>query len=302
MTETVKYKLLAFCTLVKLTRNNSILQHKDESDNTVACSLNMNYNTYKKYKALLITHGFTKMVGPHLGLLKVADILTLLNDGVVDQKNLKFNKHLLFFKKVEYTTVSFKEIYNTIVNSVILKNIDQQLYNINSSKKELDIYKQTSSNRNRAIGSKDLSSLKRLAKKAGSKNMTTEDYVKSTEERGYKDIVTGKFHVSKMTGFSPTTSSRLLKRLVSDKFITRTVINKPLSTIDNKMSLYELQNIYPKGYIYLSRRYNRFFVCTGSVINITDKYRNMMNYKSMIEKKRIYGGLGDLVLNSPIAL
>lgn len=71
----------------------------------------------------------------HLRLISIPKILTILNDGVLLEKNLMFNKTLRFFKYWEYRgKITFKTIYNRIVESLLIKNFDQQDYRIKFTK------------------------------------------------------------------------------------------------------------------------------------------------------------------------
>jgi hypothetical protein len=270
-----KYKLLAFVTMVKLTRDNSILQHDKETNEQVYKTMGISYVSFLKYKKYLINNGLTKKVGPNLVIVKMKNVLTFLNEGEVNTKNLRFNKHLFFFKKYQHTSITFKELFNTIISGVVLKNLNQQIFNRDKTIAQLAAYK-NSSNRNKATGQL----IKALSKKAARYNISTDELVKRTEVSDFKYIVTGKSHISKLTGLSTAASSALLRRMHNSGIIDRKIINYPLKHIPITTPLEVVKEMYPKGVIYISKRYNMFFLSKGSQIEKTKKFETCFNYGS----------------------
>jgi len=267
MKDIFKYKLLAFVTMVKLTRDNSILQHNKETNESIYKTMGISYASFLKYKKYLVNNGLTKKVGPNLVIVKMKDVLTFLNEREVSTKNLRFNKHLFFYKKYQHNSITFKDLFYTIVDGVVLKNLNQQIFNRDKTQAQLAAYK-NSSNRNKATGQL----LKALSKKAARYNITTDELVKRTEASDYKYIVTGKNHISKLTGLSTAASSSLLRRMHNTGMIDRKIINYPLKHIPITTPLEAVKEMYPKGVIYISKRYNMYFLSKGSQVEKTNKF------------------------------
>lgn len=247
-----KYKLLAFITLCKKSRTNSVCLYKNESLVKRSKEIGIGFNTFKKFKQICINNNLLREKDGCLIFVKMTEVLTFLNDGVVAEKNLIFNRFLLFFNYVKYDVVSFKNVYNQIRKSLVLKNYRQQEYHIKRNKS----FKQDLRNGN----SKAIRILIKKAKEAG---LSTSDYLKSLPKFSER-IVSGKYHISSIIGMSPSTGQRLLKEL-SLKEVHRMIQTKKLSNCQNNYELEALRNDFPGKAVHLTKKGS--FLYLGSVIS-----------------------------------
>ena len=201
----------------------------------------------------------------HLRLISIPKILTILNDGVVLEKNLMFNKTLRFFKYWEYRgKITFKTIYNRIVESLLIKNFDQQDYRIKFTKKLKAYYYQLEDSCTRFD---DYSSvLKKGMKLASANNMSIEEYISSTLKRSIKRIVTGKNHSAKIIDMSPATSIRVLNRMHSEKTLYRIVKTTDLGKVTSQEQLDAISDVRSGRVVITSTGRVKHFL--GSVVSL----------------------------------
>ena len=217
-----KYKLLSFITLCKKQRRNSVCLYSNESITKRVKDLGIGYNNFKKYKQVCLDNNLLRVTSKgNLVFIKMRDIITFMNDGVFDTKNLTFNRFVKFFNYITYEKLSFKNIYEQIRKSIVLKNYAQQQYNINRNQLLLD-----------SLSHCNTRAIKKVIKLASQASMTTEQYLKSLPNKN-NTIVSGKYHVANLVGMSSSTGQRLLKNL-SKKEIKRTIIKEVLSTKLNR--------------------------------------------------------------------
>jgi hypothetical protein len=253
MQQIQKYKILAFITLCKKSRNNSVLLYKNESIVNRCKELHIGFNTFKKFKQICLENSLLKEVNGHLIFVKMLDILTFLNDGIICEKNLTFNRFVLFFNYITYDNISYKNIYNQIRKSLVLKNYKQQEYNIKRNKSFI-----------KDLGHGNKKAIKVLIKQARSLGKSTAEYLKCLPKHKER-IVSGKNHISKIIGMSPSTGQRLLKEL-SQKEVTRIVITKQLSNIIQGYDLDSLRALNPGKAVHLTK--SGTFMYLGSIISL----------------------------------
>lgn len=227
-----KYKLLSFITLCKKQRVNSVCLYKNESISLRAKELGIGFNNFKKYKQICLDNSLLRVTTKgSLVFINMKDIMTFMNDGVVNEKNLTFNRFVLFFNYTSYEKVTFKNIYNQIRKSIVLKNYTQQQFHINRNQLLLD-----------SLSHRNTRAIKKVIKLASKANMSTEQYIKSLPNKN-NTIVSGKYHVANLVGMSSSTGQRLLKEL-SKKEIKRTIIKELLSTSLNRVEYDYYTDLY----------------------------------------------------------
>lgn len=228
----LKYKLLAFITLCKKQRRNSVVIYKNESIANRAKAMGIGYYTFKKYLDICIKNKLiTETTTGHYILVKMRDILVFMNDGVVTAKNLTFNRFVLFFNYHEYETITFKEIHEQIRKSIILKNYKQQQFRIDQTQHLVKFYFNKDYRTQRAK-QEVYNTYISIVKQARKEYMTSEEYIKSLSKKSRKYIVSGKYHVAGLIEMSPSTGQRLLKQL-SKKEIKREVQTQDITNTYN---------------------------------------------------------------------
>ena len=271
-----KRKLLAFITMVKFNRSNSIVLYSNEAKSKRASELHYNYNTFKKHINTCISEGLIKKTkNGHLQVIKMQDCLTYFNDGVVDTKNLTYNKHVLFFRYFKYdenSKLTPKIIYEQITKSLILRNYSQQQHCINKNQCYIDLYETsfycTSLVKEHGRSKSDRRLLNKLIKAAGKLNLSTAAYIKSLKEK-HKTIVSGKYHVADILEMSTPTGSRYLKKL-EQKEISRKVVKLQKNLPLNQASYELLQAQYPRAKVVPIHVLNCFYVYKGSEIELSE--------------------------------
>lgn len=239
----------------------------NEAKSKRSSELHYNYNTFKRMLYLCISEGLIKITKKgHYQAISNKNILTYMNDGVIKEKNLTFNKYVKFFKKYTYEgTVTPKIIYEQVIKSLILKNYTQQQYNIDKIKKKLEVY-ESSFYRTKSASKSDLRLVRKLAKEASVKKLSTADYVKSLKEKN-KTIVSGKYHVSNIIKMSSTTGSRYLKKL-SEREVKRKIIKTRINLPLNNASFESLKATHLDCTVIPVQSLNCFYVYKGSEIEI----------------------------------
>jgi len=264
LTNLAKYRTLAFITLIKLERRNSVVD-KQAHLGDFSSKIGISYNSYKKYRRICLNLGLLKVVKGHdvyVGIQRCIEVLGLP----------KINKHVHFFNKCKHTKIDFITIYNTIVKAITLNNFQQQKFNANKSKDLKRVTKLIRKNRNIA-SAKDRMTVKCIAKNARYHNLSTLEYcdsillkeIKTTED----SIKTGKYHLSKLLGLSPSTGINILKSMVKDNTVKRTVIKFNISKLDYTNDSFDyLRNTYPQFTIIPYSSNKSFNVYKGSRIEL----------------------------------
>lgn len=251
-----KYKLLSFITLCKKERRNSVCLYKNESISNRAKTLGIGFNNFKRYKQLCLDNNLLRVTSKgNYVFVKMRDIITFMNDGVFNEKNLTFNRFVCFFNYTSYEKLTFKNIYNQIRKSIVLKNYAQQQYNINRNQLLLD-----------SLSHRNTRAIKKVIKLASKANMSTEQYIKSLPNKN-NTIVSGKYHVANLVGMSSSTGQRLLKDL-SKKEIKRTIIKELLSTSLNRVEYDYYNDLYSNTTHMVIPSNECIYLYKGSIITI----------------------------------
>lgn len=249
-----KYKLLSFITLCKKERRNSVCLYKNESISNRAKTLGIGFNNFKRYKQLCLDNNLLRVTSKgNLVFIKMKDVMTFMNDGVINEKNLTFNRFILFFNFTSYEKLTFKNIYNQIRKSIVLKNYKQQQFNIKRTQLLLN-----------CLDHRNTRAIKKVIKLAAKANVTTTEYIKSLSSKN-NNIISGKYHVSKLVGMSSATGQRILKDLTK-KEIKRTVIKELLSTELNRANYDYYTELYSNDIVIPIN--NAIYLYKGSSITI----------------------------------
>ena len=247
--------------------------YKQDSLVKLATSLKINFRTFKKYLNKCIELGMIKSQGEHLYVINYRDLIKNWCgiDSEHNKKLQKFFTHVFIFNKTDYgkKNPSFKDIYNQIIDSVIIKNFQQQEYKINKQKKTLDLYQKSSKEGCHPTSKREYKLLKSLVKEAAQRGLTTEQYIKRISKKTDWYIKTGKNHISKLIGMSSSTGQIRLKKLQKENKIQREIIlvNTGLPVIDECFQILKKETkhlIVPKG--------NVLFISKGSRIGMDTYY------------------------------
>lgn len=265
----LKYKLLSFITLCKKQRRNSVCLYRNESISKRVKDLGIGYNNFKKYKQICLDNNLLKVTSKgNLVFIKMKDIMTFMNDGVVNEKNLTFNRFVLFFNYTTYEKLTFKNIYNQIRKSIVLKNYSQQQYKIDITQDLIKTY-YNKDYRNTKAPKANYRTFKRISKKAAEVSMSSNDYMKSLSLKNRDYIVSGKHHISRLIGMSSSTGQRILKEL-SKKEIKREVIKETLSTILSRDIYDSYVDMYKNTTYMVVPSQDKVYLIKGSKITLND--------------------------------
>lgn len=243
-----KYKILAFVTLIKKHRKNSMI-FCNESEVAFAKKLGISYNAYKKYRTFCINNDILVSYGDHkqfISLLKVVEIL-----------KLDINKYIKFFHYKRYEELTFKNIYQQIQDELVLQNYKQQKYHINKKSKELSFVK-------KAVNSKrsPYRRTKEVLKKYGS----LENAISSITDNFTEEIVSGKSHVSNIVGCSDSTGHNILTRLATNGKIIKETKTLFFKQEVNHFNFDALKYGFPNQVVIPSNSLVGFTVILGSSI------------------------------------
>jgi len=197
-----KYKVLAFCTLVKRYRKTSFI-YKDENKIELCKNLGISYTCYKKYLGICKRLGFVKETNGTLQLIGLVKIIKSLDCGI--------NKYCYFSYICKEQ--DFKKMIDAISISKMYRNYKQQAYEAENNSNLLDGLKRNCPKRSKQLAKK--------ARKAG--YLSTDEFIKIFSTSINNNIITGKAQVSKITGFSTATSGRLLTKLAKTELVDRTM-------------------------------------------------------------------------------
>lgn len=241
-----KYKILAFISLFKKHRKNSII-FKDESRITLSKKLGISYNSFKKYYNFCIAKNLLTPYGQHLQFVKLTKVFFILN--------IDLNKYHIFHSWKRYEVLDIKQIYNQIQEQILLLNFKQQQFRIKKKKKEVELVLAVENSKK-----SHPKKVKSLIKKYGSFSKA-----KGSISKKYKDsIVSGKYHSSKLLGCSPSTGLNILRRM-NNVSIRRTIISEKLNIPYTFTSFDNLKKDY---LIIPSEKKKCFFVSKGSTVEI----------------------------------
>lgn len=248
-----KQRILSFIILLKKHRRNSTI-YKADNKLILATQMGISYNAYKKYFHLAVEAGLLIKRKDNFQAVHFVKCLHVL--GLSE----KIRKHEDVFKNFNYTTVTFKDVYEQVVSAIMLRNLKQQAYRI--ERNEI-LFSTATDNciknaKNRAI--------KKLSKQAAKDGITTDQLLSSIKSRKINYIVTGKFHISTIIGCSPTSGLNWLRKLTKKKVITRKVNSK---FIQRNCNPDQYQHLIDSNYagmvVPVMGGYRR---CKGSVITI----------------------------------
>ena len=176
--------------------------------------------------------------------------------GLYPNKELKQLRHFKFFGSVE-RKCDFKYYYNLIKFAIVKVNYDQQEHRI---KKNI-VIEDLRANRFNVVSRRKINA---LMKKHNATSVT--DLLSIVKTR--KHIVSGKFHVSKLVGCSPSTGSRLLRAWDKAGIIYRQIASSIVKAFVCHDSFDAIKKA-GHNYIYPSKDNSGFWVTKGSVITLT---------------------------------
>lgn len=218
----------------------------------LAKQLGISYNSFKKYQKLAIENGLLQQCGMHLQAIKLVEVIKRLN--------LNIDKYNLFFRWYKYTKKPrFKDIYDQIVKSIILKNYRQQEFHILKKQNQLSILS------NDCTQEGKLKVVKSLCKKGGNFEQGVTCMLEDIE----RGIVSGKNHVGALIGYSGTSGARWLRKLVREGNITRKIIKTFLRLPFTHCGFDTAKAQYCFGTIVPSSTLKRFILYLGSRIELT---------------------------------
>lgn len=203
-----KYKIVAFCSLVKYHRRDSCIR-KDKKKYRISQEFGMCTNSFSKYFKLCRDLGLMRELKSNYQLIGLPEIIRKLG--------LDLDRHCRWTNYDEYEKVTFKSVYDRVVFSPIIKNFNQQQYKINKKQKRLE---RVFSNSNLSM---DQKLTKRIAKEAARAGVTFESYIERMLDSFTRTIVSGKYHVANLIGYSATSGSRWLRKMVENGIIDRKV-------------------------------------------------------------------------------
>lgn len=269
-----KYKILAFITLFKRRRRNSLI-YSGESIKQLSINTGINQNTLRKYITLCEEKSLIRQHGEHRCFIKLIDAMNVLG---LDRKNMKH----VWFKGNEFMT-----IYKNIAEGIMMKNFEQQSFRREQNielkeiaksiiKKDKPFYKELSKvkdedHRKQLVKSYN-KGVKKLIKMGKKKNVekgtkkSTLAFCKSFSSKPNKPICSGKNHVSKLTGLCPSSGRNILKRMNTSGKIKRTVIKKDTELNSNLHNMEMLQSKY--RFVMPSKSTGTLWLSIGSEISL----------------------------------
>lgn len=264
-------------------RRNSIID-KDTNLIDFAKKIGISYNSYKKYADICTKLGIIRPYGEHTSVIALNKVIETLSIPTV-------NKHVGFFRKVQYEAINFNTVYKTIVDNISLNNFKQQDYNIKKKRDLLKVSKLMLRNRNIA-SPQDRATVKQISKDAAYHQLSTSEYCERILFRDKPTtpgtIVTGKYHLSSLLGMSPTSGSNALKRLVKEGKVTRTVVKTSVFHLPYTNSSFELLVSSNASHTVVPSSYHRSFsVYKGSAITLLTPTSLPADAKDAIKRHNI---------------
>lgn len=208
MTQQRRYRILAFVLLLKKYRGNSVIL-SSENKLFMSKKLGMSYNTYSSLLKESLELGIIKSSGDNfqvIGLIDSIGKLELLQYITVHQD---------FYKRAYFQFKNYKQVYEELVKLVALHNYKMQAYNI--EQKEILFSK------NKEDRFKRKKILKKCCKKAAKDGISTDAYLTNLRVNRKRNIVSGKFHLGKILGYSSSSGSNWLRKMHNEATITRKV-------------------------------------------------------------------------------
>jgi hypothetical protein len=239
-----KYKVLALCVLIKHHTTNSVIPRKIPIAQYCK-QIGISFNTFAKYRAIARKEGFFIGFGNTERLIKIVTI--------IDALDIDITRHHRFFRE-EYEKgekVTFKKVYERILQSYLMVNYQSQQYKIDKKKHTLELLNQLdnsfqacSSPQRQIDVDRQYKSLKRKYKGDSIKE------IKSRISKGFNDrIVTGSYHAANLIGVSHTTANKKLWDLHNRKKLHREVVESYLPEYNSIFAaqwLYYMSNL-PDG-------------------------------------------------------
>lgn len=238
----INIKLLAFVVLFKKYRRNSLF-YKNEKKYLTAKALGISPATFSKYVVEIKKIG---LITEHPGCLKLAKLTTCIQT-LTGRFNNDFSafKYVRFFAGVDYENVNFKSICQQINIQIVKLNITSQDYKVNIIKSAISILKSNRFQKGKT----------QLLKKA-SAIVGGMSKLKSIDPKLLHNK-TGKYHLSKLLGCSPSTGLNRLRSWSKLNLIKRTIVKVNLnikanhSTFDLLKDKYKYLLINSKGDYYI---------------------------------------------------
>lgn len=265
------YKLFAFAILLKFNRDNSIV-YNDESFRKLASNNNINGRTFKKYFNLCIKEGIIVKQGIHHNVIGYYKIIKLwqskFDNSQEYNKDCDLFSHLQIFNQTTYKKKTFKNIYNQILDSILIKNFKQQQYRINEVKQWISIYNK-SFDGNKNLNKYEQKQTKLLMQRAASFGMSVDAFIKRLNECDIY-VKTGKFHASKKISMSASTGARILRRLQTEEKVYREVVVLHTNVSVNHSGFDYLKTQNKEQTIIISE--GEFLIAKGSRIEMNTFY------------------------------
>jgi hypothetical protein len=265
------YKLFAFAILLKFNRENSMV-YNDESFRKLASDNNINGRTFKKYFNLCKKEGIIVGQGEHYNVIAYHKIINVwqskFDNSQEYNKECDLFSHLQIFNQTTYKKKTFKNIYNQILDSIIIKNFKQQQYRINEVKQWIGIYNK-SFDGNKNLNKYEQKQTKLLMQRAASFGMSVDAFIKRLNECDIY-IKTGKFHAAKKVNMSASTGTRILKRLQTEEKVYREIVVLPTNIKVNHAGFDYLKAQNKEQTIIISE--GEFMVAKGSRIEMNTFY------------------------------
>ena len=256
-----KYKLLAFITLLKFSKKNSILNKKIKTSSFIK-ELGISNNTFQKYKKLSIDLGYIIPYNNHFKIIKIVDIINDLD--------ININSHNRFFRHVYYQSKTFKSIYETIQESFLLKNFKSQEFKLYKKSYKAEVAKEIISNSKYKVVQDNLPMKRKLEKEACKKGISLYSHCQCILSNFNSKIVTGSYHCSKLNKLSHVTNNSILNRMHDSNKLKRTIIRKRLGKMTD-LQIEVFNETLKTGKVFVSPKGFGYRV-KGSGIQLTTKY------------------------------
>ena len=208
MNQQRKYRMFAFVLILKNYRGNSIIL-STETRNYMSKKLGMSFTTYSIIFQECINIGLIIPSGKNYQVIGLINAISLL--GLEDF----ITKHDNFYNRATFEFKTYKQVYENIVKMIALHNYKMQAWNI--ERKEIIFSK------NKEDRYKRLQAIKRCCKEAAKNGIATDDYINNLKINRKNNIVSGKFHLGNILGYSSSSGSNWLKKMHNDNTINRRV-------------------------------------------------------------------------------
>lgn len=276
-----KYKILAFITLFKRKRRNSLI-YSGETIKQLHHNTRINQNTLRKYITLCEENGLIRQHGKHRCFIK----LTQAIEKLVGLKK---------FKHVYFEGGDLMTIYKNMVDAIVIKNFLQQDFRrvenielkevaISVMKKDKPFFKQLKKvkcedHRKQLVKSynKNVKKLIKMTQEWNAKKGTrkgTIAFCKSFSSKPNKPVCSGKNHVAKLTGMTPSTGRNILKRMHKSGKIIRAVIKKDTELKSSCHNMEKLQSRFRN--VIPSKKTGTLWLSIGSEVSLDTEFVNTL--------------------------